>query len=523
MTQLAQQIALLPAAFNRGVGEAPFGEDEFVRVENVPVFAEHSTTRPDGSPLQFGARELQQIAERCNRRITETGDYAAVCIGHTPKPEARAAGAQMPPLIGFAGPFRLGVLGQGVSQRHVILADMWIRRDEMDAFRRHPRRSPELWLEADYADMILDPIALLGAEPPRLDMGLVYSRAMAADGREVLKYSSLAAEPGAANVFVPSDRQRNSAGPNPEASDMDATTLIPQIVQAISSLPEFQFIRSLMDQQSGDPVGGGMPTPPAEEPPAAPPVAPPAAPAAAAPADPPTPPAAGGADEPPAPPEDDDPAKYAALDAMGDDELEQYMARRKRRYEAGSLEQNESGSTASTGTLDQSPEQYSRGHAGATHYAAEAQRLRNEMAALRADLNKQRAVATDSTRRAKLAQLQNDGVILDLDEEMHRACYSRMNDDQFAGHVDAITKHYQRVPLGGLPPGLGGELSEGSWSQETPGAGRQRASAEDAQRAKYAKEATQIVLRGKQRGQDLDFAVVLNDLHAGKSSQYAAL
>lgn len=519
MSQLASQLATLPSAFNRGAGDLPFSEDEFVRIENVPVFAEHSTTKPDGTPLQFGAYELQLIAERCNRRIHETGDYAAVCVGHTPKPEARAAGAPMPPLIGFAGPFRLGVLGSGEARRHVILAVFWIRRDEIDTFRRHPRRSPELWLEQDYADMILDPIALLGAEPPRLDMGLVYSRMQASDGREVLKYSSMAASPGASNVFVPSDRLQHAADSNPEAT-MDSN-LVSQIVQAMTSLPAWQFLESLMEQSQGDPPGGGLPAAPPEEPAMDPAGPPPAAPPVA-PASPPAPPM----DEPPSgppsePPMEDEPEKYAALDAMDDEEIEQYMARRKRRYEAGSLEQDDSG--PASGSLDPAPSQYSRSHAGAMHYAAQAQRLQAEKSQLQAEVHRLRAVATDSSRRTKLAELQNDGVILNVDEEMTRVCYSRMNDAQFNGHVEAITKNYQRVPLGGLPSGLSGALSDGAISRDTPGAGAQRSAAEQQQRAQYSKEATDIVLRGRERGQSLDFGAVLADLHGGKREKYAAL
>src|SRR5574340_384506 len=96
--------AALPQANVRRPGEA-FDPNIWVTVQNVPVFKEHTTTRSTcracgehnrdgvcpacGTPaevLRFGREELEAIANRCNQRIRETGDYAALVIGHTPDP-----------------------------------------------------------------------------------------------------------------------------------------------------------------------------------------------------------------------------------------------------------------------------------------------------------------------------------------------------------------------------------------------------------------------------------------------------
>jgi len=259
---LVDPALTLPQANVRG-GEDPFPEDQFVTLENVPVFAEHKTTAKDGRELNFTQAELEAVANRCNRRIQETGDYAALVFGHTPDPDDSAA--PMPDLCGFAGPFRLGVLGDpGTRQRYAILADFHVFKDELPRFRKHPRRSPEVWLEDSYAEMFLDPIALLGAEPPRLDMGLLYSAARG--GRICEKYTAVA--PAAGNVFIPSDdlRQKCSAQ-NAGSSPMLAPDDIRQIVDAIEALDWVQFVKDQMASQAGPNAGVDLPT---ETPPAAP-------------------------------------------------------------------------------------------------------------------------------------------------------------------------------------------------------------------------------------------------------------
>src|SRR5574340_1365156 len=135
----------LPTANVRKAGDFP--EDQFLTLLNVPVFAEHETLAKDGRALRFTRRELMAVAERCNRRIRETGDYAAISLGHTSEDEAAAA----PPVIGYAGPFRVGVLGQpGAKARYAILADFHVFKDQAAKLREFPRRSPELWVEDRY-------------------------------------------------------------------------------------------------------------------------------------------------------------------------------------------------------------------------------------------------------------------------------------------------------------------------------------------------------------------------------------
>lgn len=183
----------------RYAGEQEFPEGEFVTLKQVPVFAEHQTKARDGRNLKFGKKELEALAKRCNRRIEETGDYAAITLGHTAEPGDSQA--KQPEMVGFAGPFKVGLIGPKGKQRYAVLADFHVHAEDYPKLKKYPRRSPELWLEDRYEEMFLDPIALLGAEAPRLDMGLLY--AANRQGRLVEKYAAVAS---ATSSFIPTDK-----------------------------------------------------------------------------------------------------------------------------------------------------------------------------------------------------------------------------------------------------------------------------------------------------------------------------
>ena len=145
----ADQASLSPRMPMANVREpGDFPEDEFVAIDNVPVFTEHEVTVGEGRKIRFGPQELQAVADRCNQRIKETGDFATLTIGHTPSPDNRAKGAEDPEVVGFAGPFRMGRLGK--KGRYAILADFKVFRRDAEKVRKHPRRSPELWLEEKF-------------------------------------------------------------------------------------------------------------------------------------------------------------------------------------------------------------------------------------------------------------------------------------------------------------------------------------------------------------------------------------
>ena len=260
-------LSSLPTANVRNAGDV-FSGEEFRTIPNVPVFAEHETTAKDGRKLRFTATELQAVTERCNRRISETGDYAALVLGHTPDPGD--PNGTMPDLVGYAGPFRLGRLGDdGTRGRYAILADFHVYKNEVERVRKHPRRSPELWLEDRFDDMFLDPIALLAAETPRLDLGMLYSARH--DGRQVEKYTAVA--PAAGNCFIASDsldddrtndRRRYAA---PQLSQEGTCSMISpediqQIVAAFDQLDWVQQIKAQQTQGPNSSMAPGLDGPP---------------------------------------------------------------------------------------------------------------------------------------------------------------------------------------------------------------------------------------------------------------------
>ena len=237
-----------------------FGTPEYIRVPNVPVFSEHTTRDGKGKLAIYDRRALAAIVDRCNTRILDTGDFPPLTEGHTPTTEEQNAGRKMPEVLGYAGPFRLGQIGN-VNPRWAIFCDEWHHRDCAGKLRRMQRRSPEVWLEERMEDRFLDPIAALGAETPRLDLGPArYGRR--ADGRVVEKYT--ATLPGAATSFVPGaiaagkqdrkDRYKGHGMISPE--DLD------QIVEAILQTEPMQFVIQQM-QASPQPASqpGGEPPP----------------------------------------------------------------------------------------------------------------------------------------------------------------------------------------------------------------------------------------------------------------------
>lgn len=380
------ESARLPVANTRQAGDFP--TEDFETIQNVAVFREHETVTRSGRQIKFGRAELQAVADRCNQRIAETGDFAAITVGHTPSPEERAAGSPEPPVVGFAGPFRLGRLGHGSSISYAILADFHVRNEYRKEIAANPRRSPELWLEDRYEDMFLDPIALLAGQAPRLDLGLLYSAQR--NGRELVKYAGPAmASP--TSTFIPSQDYAAGSKPDTETEKMALTPdEVGQIVDAIEQLDWVTEVKSMLSTQLGAADGGVVgespepaippaadappeglgeaPADPAIEPAPEEQIEPAVAPEAG-------PPAPGGADPPAGPPpvEEKEPmaadpegnvgrqgkldALFAEMDEVDDETFAKYCANRQggqQQYAAGGAD---AGEDDAAGTYDQTANQ----------------------------------------------------------------------------------------------------------------------------------------------------------------------
>ncbi len=197
-TATADNLTLMP----------PGDPDDFVVIEDRPVFKAHWTREVKGDdgkveqPKKYiGEEALRRIVARCNSRIADTGDFVPLVLRHTTDD-----GGRDPEVIGYAGPFRMSKMGR-LKPLPAIAAKLWVYKSDADKLRKYPRLSVEYWAdESDPTNGYFDPISLLGAETPELDLGIQYSKGK--KGSRLMRYSRVvrfqAAFPGGNNTFVPS-------------------------------------------------------------------------------------------------------------------------------------------------------------------------------------------------------------------------------------------------------------------------------------------------------------------------------
>jgi hypothetical protein len=169
-----------------------FPAGKFVHAGPRCVFVEHTVPASrDGSrgEIKYGRSELQHLVNWANYRIRNAGNFAAISDGHTPSQEEKVNGVSDPDVLGYAGPFYLGLLGD-VDPRWAIYAEEWVHSQDVPRFMKLQRRSPEVWANEPIQSRTMDPIAALGAATPCLDSGMnPYCRS--SDGRLVMRYSHL--------------------------------------------------------------------------------------------------------------------------------------------------------------------------------------------------------------------------------------------------------------------------------------------------------------------------------------------
>lgn len=519
----------LPSANVRNALTLP--PDFFVTIKGVPVFAEHTTKvtqgRFAGRELRFGYSELMAVCNRCNERIADTGDYAMLVIGHTPPKELIWSGKAKPPeVIGNAGPFYLGKMttrdGRG---RYCILADFHYYREDFPRIKKFPRRSAELWLEESFGDMFLDPIAHLGAEAPRLDMGLVYARDYHA-GRVVEfyrrespsmgveLYEAAAAAPSATSVFIPShgDRKQYSGAQQPAgAGPMLDQNDIQQIVQGMMATAEMQFVKSLMAQQ-GTPGGQGPSGPAPSDQPPQPPQQNAGADAAGG-----TPPGAQLTAPPPSPattaPPQQQPQQFAGQD---DDEEEIEDASDledddRKDYEGGDVNGVE-GKPAAAASVDGSDGAPSAGTAGGKEMYQRLTALMKRVQVLEGERELEKYGRKEAERMAAIQTLVAEGYSVDVSKLKAQCKPNRMSDELFAEKLDDIRENYSRAPDGISLPVF--DFAAPANDKQTIGRdGRPEVS-------HYSKASSDrafaICCDLKAQGKDANYEAVLEAVHAGK-------
>ncbi len=435
--------------------------DRFEISYDVPVFDEHSVDEATYDALgnETGVRTvlysqdvLQSMCNNMNERISDTGDYTAICIGHTPTPAERRAGVDQPDCVGFAGPYYVGMIGT-ISPRPAIIARNWaIFKEDYKRSLRYPRRSVEVWREENPHDRYFDPIALLGGEMPARDLGLAYSQRRQKQDVLVARYSagSVAASPGQFNTFLPGtsdDRQRYENSQTQESTMPLQDTDIQQIVAAVMQTQPMQFVTQLMQesQAKGNPTdpAAGL-APPADPmaaaggaPPMAPP--PPAAPPAA-------PPHAGGGGAPPPPHGGGGPpAEHEAPKSDPHDPTRNARAEFDPLVDAPDV----FGDLGKTG-IDEAE----RGRlltVGKSRYSqvlTKAREVANENAQLKAQLAEVQGTSTKQQRYSRIELLSHEYAI-DADAETKFA--DAASDDAFEARMDGITKYGRRLLTNAAP------------------------------------------------------------------------
>jgi hypothetical protein len=442
---------------------------------NVCVFAEHSAVDGQGQQRQYDLPALVRIVRTNNHRICDFDGFAPISDGHTPNPEDPVQ--TEPEILGYAGPYRLGMIGRK-EPRWAVFCDEWHSSHALDRLRAKPRRSVELWTFAnDPKRMHFDPIAAIGSETPRLNLPVKFRR-QSRDGVLVERYTFSApsmASPGAGNTFVKDDYSTASKeGKSMALSNED----IGQIMQALTSTPQFQFLEQMMAQQqgAGDQAGEGV-EPDGDE--APPPDA--------------MPPAEddlndmddlmvgdeGGEGAPPAAPPEEEPTEKNGR--MG--EL------------AGQIGGSAIGAGPGAkigGKIGNRLDPFSNKASGAI--AAKYSQLRtahNSLVQEHGRLNQQVTAlqrrATDADRAATINALARKyPEFVDVNDELAACLYSRnanMNDAAFATHVASVEKYAQRAAMASRAAG------------DTIPAGRLEREVPDAQREQYSQRLTSEAVR----------------------------
>lgn len=458
-----------------------FGRDHEYHPDCSTAFVEHTTTNKEGDVIIYDRNALVSILDRNNSRIADTGDFSPITEGHTPNKDALDRGAEMPAVLGYAGPFRLGMIGNE-NPRWAIFADEWHDKADVEKLRKRRRRSPEVWLEERMEDRFMDPIAALGAETPRLDMGMSwYTRG--GDGAEVMKYSA-ASFPSSTNTFVPGEKYDSLSGEddpqtNPSGDSlMVSTEDIQQIVDALMQTEPMKWVTAQMETDAPQHVAGEEPLPVAD--PAPEPVAAVPAPEPAPEPEPKVEPAAKryNCDD-----EDKDMMHKYMSDECSEEDYQSYMAGKRQKYMSDDDPDDQLTNVDPYQKSNREDQRQMK-----SHYA----KLQTDLVDARDRLQKIETEKATTERYSKL-QTKRLEYVFEMDKEVERCSADKMTDAQFEDHLDVMVENYQRIPISGSVPAL-----------YAPDHALQTSKEGDAER--YAKDAVKYCTAERDKGNNISFA-----------------
>lgn len=178
-----------------------FSPQRYELDKGICVFSEHETTTAKGEHRKYDLKELAKIVRGNNDRISDVGAFPAISDGHTSNPEDPTQ--REPPILGYAGNYRLGLIGHK-KPRWAVFHDEYQKKEHVKTLREEkPRRSVELWTFKD-GRAHFDPIAAIGSEAPRLPLPQRFSQFSYQDATvEKYTFAGNYASPGG-NTFVQS-------------------------------------------------------------------------------------------------------------------------------------------------------------------------------------------------------------------------------------------------------------------------------------------------------------------------------
>ncbi len=509
----------------------PGDPDAFVEYGYRPLFKEHINR----AGQKVGEPELTRITDCCNDRIIDTGDFSPLVIRHT-----KDDGTFDPEVIGLVGPYRMGKFGNK-KPLPCSYGKLWVYPHKVDELKKYPRLSVEFWADAnDPGNGYFDPISLLGAETPELDLGVHYLKDRHSD-RQLMRYRKVerfqAVYPGGANTSVPgligderaedrddkgtiTQQQQFSKGTGGMLTAED----IQQIVAAIKPIVTQQVDEAMAGMKAA--IGDEAPEGDAElnlE-------------------------------------EDDDLDLDDSLDGLDDDQPnedgddadledddsppeidEELPAEGDENEQPGGEvaeaeeepetpepsdadeEEDDMAAVADKDKKPKKPDQYERQpHTLMTReqYAKENRELREkyEKSETRAKAAEERLAAVETQvaeiktdkvraqRYAKLADLRTSGYVVDVDQELEDA--KGLTDEQFERQCTKIVERYARAPIGHSLPIPKSEMHDG-----TP---------RDEKRTRYSKVAREVCLDAQKTGKTLDYGTVLANVERNDGKYVAA-
>lgn len=266
------------------VARANFPANRFIRSPGHCYFVEHEKAVFDQKTgektvKKFGVKDLCEILRANSFRALERESFAAITDGHTIQPTESNPNPPVPDVLAYAGNYRMGMIGRD-EPKFAIFGDEFHDRSKVDRLAGKPRRSIELLTMRGTGERFFDPIAALGAHAPQLPMPAKYT-ADHEDAAEVERYQFLMEDvvsvdrfqysPSGSNTFIPSPEKNSAAeqeNANPESGQMNGITNedIAQIVEAIMSTPQFQWVEQQMKGGTASPGAGAPPGMPAADP-----------------------------------------------------------------------------------------------------------------------------------------------------------------------------------------------------------------------------------------------------------------